>query len=235
MTHPADVLVALSRSDAARPRITVYDDVDGPTRGERVELSARVLSTWVAKAANALQEEWDAGPGTILRLDLPPHWRAVVWAMATWSVGACLALDDGPAEVTVSDDPAVLTAASGDTVLVTLAALARTASVPVPAGAMDEARELATYGDRFDPWARPADDDPALRSGGVLTPYGSVLPAPSWPSGTRLHTSTDDLRDLLDQVLGVWLVDGSLVLSRGRTEPATLATRLAEERVTATA
>jgi len=80
---PEDVqslLAALMASDPGRPRITVYDDTDGPTRGERVELSARVVANWVAKAANLLQDELDAGPGTVVRLALPPHWRTVYWA-----------------------------------------------------------------------------------------------------------------------------------------------------------
>ena len=59
MTRPDTLLFALQRADASRPRITCYDDTDGPSRGERIELSARVLSNWVAKAANALQEEFD--------------------------------------------------------------------------------------------------------------------------------------------------------------------------------
>ena len=56
-------------------RITCYDDVPGPTAGERIELSGRVIGTWVSKAANALQEEWDLEPGSTVRLAMRPHWR----------------------------------------------------------------------------------------------------------------------------------------------------------------
>ena len=72
------------------PRVTVYDDTDSPTRGERIELSARVLANWVAKAANLLRDDLDAGPGSVVLLDLPPHWRTLYWAFAAWSVGACV-------------------------------------------------------------------------------------------------------------------------------------------------
>src|SRR5690349_12730133 len=41
---PAALLRRLVDDDPGRPRITVYDDTDTPTRGERVELSARVLA-----------------------------------------------------------------------------------------------------------------------------------------------------------------------------------------------
>jgi len=89
---PASVLAEILRSDPARPRVTFYEDTDGPTRGERIELSGKVLANWVAKAGNALQDEYDLGPGSVVRLSLPPHWRAVYWAFAIWSVGATVDL-----------------------------------------------------------------------------------------------------------------------------------------------
>ncbi len=92
---PAEVLAAMLGSDPGRPRVTFYEDTPGPTSGERIELSAKVLANWVSKAANALQEEWDLAPGSRVRLDLPPHWRSLYWALAVWSVGATVVLDDG--------------------------------------------------------------------------------------------------------------------------------------------
>ena len=91
-TTPAALLRRLVAADPGRPRVTVYDDTDSPTRGERVELSARVLANWVAKAANLLQDDLDVTPGSVVRLDLPPHWRTLYWAFAVWSVGACVEL-----------------------------------------------------------------------------------------------------------------------------------------------
>src|SRR5680860_1086518 len=108
---------ALVASDPGRPRVTWYG-----ADGERVELSGHVLENWVAKTANLLVEECDAGPGTTVALDLPPHWRTVVWALAAWSVGATLAEED--ADVVVTADPASAPDA-GQVVAVTLAALAR--------------------------------------------------------------------------------------------------------------
>ena len=54
--RPDRLLAHLLTSDPARPRVTYYDDTEGPTRGERVELSARVLANWVAKASSLLVE-----------------------------------------------------------------------------------------------------------------------------------------------------------------------------------
>ena len=82
------LLAALAGSDPTRPRLTWYDDGLGPTRGERIELSGRVLANWAAKAANLLQEDLDVAPGSLVEVDLPTHWRAAYWLLAAWSVGA---------------------------------------------------------------------------------------------------------------------------------------------------
>lgn len=237
-TVPA-LLDALLGSDPGRPRITVYDDTDGPTRGERVELSARVLANWVAKAANLLQDELDAGRGTVVLLDLPPHWRTLYWALAAWSVGACVEVPahrtaDATAEgglaapgIVVTDDPAVAAEAE-EGVLVTLAALARAAAVPVPPGVLDEAKVVATHGDAFSSWEEPAAEDPALRDGGT-TPYASLVPA---GEPGRVHTTATDTAAFLRTALAAWAGDGSVVLTRGEPARDVLDARLASEGVT---
>lgn len=232
MRTPSGVLSDLVRTDAAAPRVTFYEDTPGPSSGERIELSARVLSNWVSKAANALQEEWDIEPGTMVGLALPPHWRSLYWALAVWSVGGCVLLDDGAdVDLTVSDDPAVVTEADGASVLVTLAALARSTAVPLPAGVMDEARELSTYADQFSPWAAVDPRDPALRAEGELTAYESVVPQANWPEGVRVHTGSPHLHAVLQDALAAWALGGSIVLSRG-SNPSMLEHRLRSEGVT---
>lgn len=247
MTRPDTLLLALQRSDAARPRITTYDDTDGPTHGERIELSARVLSNWVAKAANALQEDFDVEPGSVVLLALPPHWRTAYWALAVWATGACVALDgDARADVCISDDPQLLTdfheraGAGAGAVLVTLAALAREASVAVPDGVLDEAAQLATYADQFEPWAEADDEDPALLVDGTQISYGDLI---AWAGEddvaeidgeARAHVSTYDTETFLKILLRTWVGDGSIVLSRGEPTAEALAERLATEAVTHT-
>ena len=267
-TTPAELLRALVDADPGRPRITVYDDTDSPTRGERIELSARVLANWVAKAANLLRDELDVEVGSVVRLDLPPHWRTLYWALATWSVGACVEVPlhrgtdavAGPsaaasasarADVVVTDAVDVasaVSAASGDAVLVTLAALARSAGSPVGAGVVDEARELATHGDVFEAWDGPDPSDPALRvfgsgghqagdtaSGGGAgegdTAYDALVPEPVG-GPERVHTSTTDTGRVLRLALEVWAGDGSVVLTRGEPTEEVLASRLTAEGVT---
>jgi uncharacterized protein (TIGR03089 family) len=235
-TRPTDaqsLLAALAASDPGRPRITVYDDTEGPTRGERVELSARVVANWVAKAANLLQDELDAGPGTVVRLGLPPHWRTVYWAVAAWSVGATVELRPaGTADVVVTDDPGA-TGEAPSAVLVTLAALARSAPAPVPPGVVDEARELATHGDVFTPYDSPDPDDAALVTDAGTTSYADLVPDDGSPG--RWHSAGEDAAAFLRLVLAAWAADGSVVLTRGTPAADVLERRLASEGVTATA
>lgn len=222
------------RSDSAKPRITTYDDTDGPTRGERIELSARVFGNWVNKAANALQDEFDISPGSVVHLDLPPHWRTAYWALATWSVGGTVSLneaypDEGSTrpDLLVTTDPDAAAASDSPAVLVTLAGLARSASVPVAQGVMDEAKELSTHGDQFAAWEEPEDSDTALIAGGERTAYANVLSsvAPQANSAERRHLTMTDTADFLRACLALWAADGSVVLSRGEAPADVLTER----------
>ncbi len=222
------------RSEATVPRLTCYDDAPGPTNGERIELSAKVLANWVAKAANLLQDEFDVSTDTSVLLDLPAHWRTAYWALAIWSVGATVVLPHGAgpdpeATVTITDDPA-LAAVADPVVLVTLAALARCSPGPVPTGALDEARELATFPDAFAPWDTPAPQDPALVCGGERTAYADLVAPHDGPA--RAHVVDPDTATFLRATLAVWAADGSIVLTRGRPPADVLDRRRSLERVT---
>lgn len=247
---PDVILAGMLAADPARPRLTFYDDLEGPTKGERIELSGKVLANWVAKAGNALQDEFDAGPGSVVALDLPAlHWRTVYWAVAAWSVGATVEVaadgegsGDAAAELAQHADVLVSTdleadPGAGELVVVTLAALARSAPSPVPAGGMDEARELATHGDRFTAFATAGADEVALRRRGAQPAYRSwrydeLVPAVDWPGGVRVHLAGGDVAAVLRQVLAAWAVDGSVVLSRGAAGGPDLAARVESEGVT---
>jgi uncharacterized protein (TIGR03089 family) len=230
---PADVLARMVASDPGRPRLTWYDDEPGPTAGERIELSARVLANWVAKAANLLQDDAAAGPGTTVGIDLPAHWRSLYWALATWSVGATVVVGEAAsgADVLVTDSPTAAAGHGGDAVLVSLAALARRHPEADDAGgAVDEARELATHGDLFSPMCDPEPGDVALAAHGVDTAYGAlVVPDEDWGSTPRVALG-GPLEPVLRRALAAWSVDGSVVLVRGRRDD--LADRFASEGVT---
>jgi uncharacterized protein (TIGR03089 family) len=228
---PAHVLADLLHSDPARPRVTFYDD--SVNVGERIELSAKVLANWVSKAANLLQEELGLGPASVVRLELPAqHWRTLYWALAVWSVGATLDVQESrPAQLLVTTNTdAASTADTDATVLVTLAALARQHPDPVPDGVIDEARELSTYADHFDAWAEPAPGDDALIDDYGTHSYADVVPDLRWPNGSRVHV-TGGPAMALRRALAAWAVDGSVVLVLG-PESERMAARLASEGVT---
>lgn len=234
---PADVLARLVSSDSGRPRLTWYDDTPGPTNGERIELSARVLTNWVAKAANLLQDDCAAGPGTTVGLDVPAHWRGVYWALATWSVGATIVLGDSAADsdVLVTTDASTAAAHGGDALLLSLPALARAHPEAADAGgAVDEAKELSTHGDQFSPMSDPESGDLALSSDGLDTPYADLVVLRSeWGAAPRVAVD-GHLKALLGTCLSAWAADGSVVAMRGSAgvDPDALARRLESEGVT---
>ncbi|MHA7134546.1 TIGR03089 family protein [Oerskovia turbata] len=225
--HIADLQRLLTR-DPGRPRLTWYGD-----DGERVELSGAVLHNWVNKTVNLLVEEFDAAPGTRVLLDLPPHWRAVVWALATWRAGATLVLPpamegstivgqaDAPgtadANVVVTSRPTSWAGADAHLVAVPLPALARRFDGDLPAGAIDAGSAVMTYGDQIG-WVEevdPAAD--ALAPGGVshadLLPRASRLAPETLVPGARVLVRGDGPQDLvLGDVLAALAVDGSVVL-----------------------
>lgn len=207
---PSDVatLLAQLQREPGRPRITWYGGL-----GERVELSGAVLANWVTKTTNLLVEEFDAGPGTRVLLDLPPHWRTLVWALATWRTGAGVVVAPAPApDVVVTDRPETH-AGAADVVAVALPALARRFDGALPPRAVDAAAAVMTYGDALG-WV-PAPDAaqdalPGVPHARLLTSAdGHVAP------GTRLlhHVPAGAVTpaELLREV-AVLAADGSLVL-----------------------
>ncbi len=247
-TTVADILRLVTR-EPGRPRITWYGD-----GGERVELSGAVLENWVNKTVNLLVEEFDAGPGTRVLIDLPPHWRTLVWALATWRVGACVILGDGPStthlpDVVVTDRPSrVVAHGTGTVVAVSLPALSRRFDGELPTGSIDAASAVMTYGDTLG-WAPPVDpracalESPPghLTHAGLGVEMGSPSSAPSAqrvlmrPGGDRVTGTEACVRE----TLRVLAADGSVVVldpsvARAHAElPQRLERLLDEERVTA--
>lgn len=222
---PAEVLSALIVDDATQPALTFYDDTPGPTHGERIELSRKVLGTWVAKAANALQESYDCEPGTVVHLDIPaPHWRLTYWALAIWSIGATVTLDASEgADILITTSPEQANAQDADGVIaVALPALARGFDRTLRSGVMDEAREISSFADSFDPWDTAKSTEAALVVGGKRTTYGNLVSSARRTGATstgptRTLISSEDPGTFLLGVLGVWAQRGSVVLVRGGT------------------
>lgn len=234
MHLPAQVLADAVAADATRPALTYYDDTPDGT-GERIEISRRVLRTWVAKAANALQEGLDVQPGSVVLVDLPaPHWRLAYWALAVWSVGATLTVDTHEgADVLVTTDPdSELAEDCDEVVAVSLPALSRSFGAELRSGVMDEAAELASYADEFVAWDEVDPEDTALVTFGERVTYAELLDGmPHRPEGERSLITTRDRGAFVREVLQVLQTDGSAVLVRGPL-PADDDSRLSAEGVT---
>lgn len=231
----ADLLTLLTR-DPGRPRVTWYGD-----DGERVELSGAVLDNWVSKTTNLLVEEFDAGPGTRLLLDLPEHWRTAVWALAAWRAGATVVTPAAgeDADVVVTAAPADHPGAR-ELVAVTLPALARSFTGTLPPGAVDAAAAVMTYGDRIG-YVPPTDPAaPALVEDGSV-PHRALVPdAGAVADRSRVLRVARPVADraALHALLEVLVADGSLVLvspqtaSALRADPARADRLVESERVT---
>ncbi|GAA3945780.1 TIGR03089 family protein [Actinomadura viridis] len=171
---PADLLRRRVADDPSRPLVTFYDD----RSGERVELSARTFDNWVAKTANLLVDGLAAEPGGRVVLALPPHWQSAVWLMACWSAGL-VAVPLDPAGIPAGTEPidasgpyllvaaeevlgSVLTDRNAEEIVgLSLHALGGPLT-DCPAGVVDYAVEVRSYGDRFVAGPEVTPEMPAL-------------------------------------------------------------------------
>jgi uncharacterized protein (TIGR03089 family) len=224
---PRDVggLLRLITREPGRPRLTWYGD-----DGERVELSGAVLENWVNKVTNLLVEEFDAGPGTRIAIDLPTHWRTIIWALATWRIGATTIFTwtdgadgadlvkgpvKGKADVVITTRPGVWEGTGPEIVAVALPALARRFDGELPSGSVDAASAVMTYGDKVG-WAPQVDEMAVAVETARPVLHRDLLRGISpADSGRRaLVTTADRDTDLvLREVLGVWSAAGSVVLA----------------------
>ncbi|MFC8731695.1 TIGR03089 family protein [Luteimicrobium sp. NPDC057192] len=198
------------------PRLTWY-----ASGGERIELSGAVLSNWVTKTANLLVEEFDVGPESTVTVDLPAHWRGITWVLAAWRVGACVDVRSGTdaGDVVVTTDPARWAGRGRDVVAVSLAPLARSFGAPLPAGVIDAAASVMTYGDvlGYAPPVEPAA--PALVADGLdgAVPHADLLawaaagPAGSLAPGARTLLVAREPAAFLRDATATWARDGSVV------------------------
>ncbi|MSR98244.1 TIGR03089 family protein [Arthrobacter sp. BL-252-APC-1A] len=222
-----NILSTLRSEQATSPALIWY----GPG-SERVELSGKVLDNWVAKTSNYLTEELDAEPGTIVQLDLPAHWKTLVWALAVWQSGCTLALSAVPrVDVRVTaENPepqgAELVAA------VALPALAMAWPGALPAGTSDYSAEVRSFADT---WAGPLyRSEPAQPVAGDAGVLGFGLDAGEAPETGRqvvLLPAEAGTAGILAKALSVWAGGGAVVLTGDGVEPTER--MLQAERVTA--
>jgi uncharacterized protein (TIGR03089 family) len=210
VSTPATITDLLARlRPGSSPCLVWY----GP-EGERIELSGRVLDNWVAKTANLLAEELDAAEGTSVGLLMDPHWRSLVWALASWQAGATVRLGEGArtADVLVAADPALLMQdGGGHQVLVALGALQLRWPGELPEGVLDYAAEVRSYADDYLGIDSLAANGVAVEyDGGALT-FARLLDRPA-AARTLLVPAQTPWPDVLREALATWQGGGTVVL-----------------------
>lgn len=185
----------------------------------RIELSGHVLANWVIKAIGHLHDEIALAPGDQMVLDLPPHWKRLVLALAAWSLGAEVSWHDRegstgdaatpvPApQVVATDRPDSELAASADEVLALQAvSLAPRYDGELPALVHDWLSEVRGSSDRLGVdlprWSGPAPLAPAAPQRPGSAP-AALLP--------RVLMDEDGL-PAAAQLLGALLAGGGIVI-----------------------
>lgn len=141
----------------------------------RIELSGHVLANWVIKSIGHLDGELAFQPDDSLLVDLPPHWKRLVLALAAWSMGGSVhvlsaqesSTPTAP-QVVATDRPDSDTADAADEVLALEAAsLAPRFRGQLPPLVHDWAAEVRAFADQLGvvlpawsgPQPRPAQSD----------------------------------------------------------------------------
>lgn len=228
------LLDRLRSVDATAPRLIWY----GPD-AERIELSGRVLDNWIAKTSNLLVEELDAVPGTRVGLQLPGHWKTLVWTAACWQVGAVPVDLQGSAsesvDILVSDSDADPANPSAQLlVLVALGALDLKWAGTLPAGAVDYAAEVRGYGDEFLDGVPADPNQVVLEHTGVSVSVPALFASSSaahWtPAGVLMVPAAAPLHTILSAAAHSWSTAGTLIMTHSGVDIT--AKLLSGERVT---
>ncbi|AIY03562.1 hypothetical protein ART_3963 [Arthrobacter sp. PAMC 25486] len=220
---PTALLEAFRTLHPTSPRLSWY----GP-EGERVEFSGRVLENWVAKSANYLVDELDAEPGTIVAVDLPLHWRSLVWLLASWAVGATAvtggeaAAADVAVDIVATTDPVAAHELHGGTkpgplvVAVALPALAMRWLGELPPRTLDYCGDVRSHADVFFADDTPATADTAWRHEESALSYGQLLAPAAGVSAQApqrlLLQARDGWAAVVPAALEAWAAGGSVVL-----------------------
>lgn len=202
--------------------------------GDRVDLTGKTGANWIIKAANLLSMELACEPGFKVWLDLPAHWRSLVWAHAAWCLGAHVTFTGDDADIAVTASPTDAHTHL-ETVVIALPALARRVE-DLPADAIDGAADLMTQADdfMFPPEGSP-DDETGLQltQQTLLTTLPPLEPVPQHrarrtddssrstdPStdptdlvGARVLLGETTLAELLTRVSPVWAAGASIVIA----------------------
>lgn len=222
-TTPAALLNAFRTQNPTSPRLSWY----GPD-SERVELSGRVLDNWIAKTANYLVDELDAEPGTLIALDLPLHWRSMVWLLASWAVGATVISTSSPesttpdpfpsADIVATADPAAMNERLAEAkpapliIAVALPALQMRWLGELPPRTLDYSGDVRAHGDVFFADADPEPSDIAWQHDAATISYDTLIAASTQAPQRVLLEAREGWAAVVHSAVETWAAGGSVVL-----------------------
>jgi acyl-CoA synthetase (AMP-forming)/AMP-acid ligase II len=145
-----------------QPLVTFYD----LGTGERAELSHTTVDNWVNKtAALILDAALDAGD--VISVALPTHWQRMVWWLAAWKVGVCVAdappVDETAQLLVCSTSQLDTTPSTLDTVACSLRPMGLPADTPLPGNVTDYAIDVRRFPDQLTT-PMPDSQAPAFRT-----------------------------------------------------------------------
>jgi uncharacterized protein (TIGR03089 family) len=211
MTSYARALDALR--DPARPYLTQV------APHFRTELSVATFTNGVAKAANALEAEFDCGPDSRIGIALPWHWQRAVWCAAAWWVGACVCPGDHGVDIVVTD------AAHSSPGAVVVSGHPLGLAEPVPDGCIDGTSLARIQPDIF-LGDRAAPDGPALQTDDGDLDQAALIALIDELPDTGARTAVWAEAGLLAWIAPVWLPvirATSVVMVSGDVSAAALA------------
>ena len=189
-----------------RPFVTYYDIHSG----ERIELSGTTTQNWMAKTANLLVDDLDAGPGSRVQIGLPTHWLRVVWLLATWSVGATVVDTEADVAVVGPDLDLGRSPTARHRVAASLLPLGQPFA-EVPDDFIDLGAALPGQPDVFAPFDVAPDDAVAVDVAKRRMTYASLV-AETEPLSARVLLQPGSLVHDIAAVVGTALGGGSMVL-----------------------
>jgi uncharacterized protein (TIGR03089 family) len=235
MPAPERLFSDLLASAPSRPFVTYYDEATG----ERSELSAASLANWVAKTHHLLGDELGLGVGDQAFVELPAHWISVPIVLGCFTAGLILTDLSPLAEVGFVSDVTVASALGvPDIFAIAPAAAARGFGDAPPALTRDYVTAVRPQADRWAGVRFGADaDDMGINDisraavGDWAQDRASAL---GLATGARVLVVRDwaGPADWVDTLLAPLAVGGSVVYVRNTDDPAVLARRAAQERVT---
>ncbi len=207
----AEELLAPRRASAS-PWLTWHS-----RSGERIELSARVFDNWVAKSANLLSDLFDLDEGSTVVIDLAPHWKSLVLALASLHHGATL-VDAGhenaaQAALWITAEPNdERIPGSSEILAVNPAALALSFGSDLGPVAEDFNASVRSYGDQFYPSAVSSSTTALASSTGSALTLNELFGSSVEARGTILVRAQQPLLALLPYLIGQWTVGDAVVL-----------------------